>query len=97
MEQIVEVHFPNLKDNLLKEAMRNFYALRGIEDFRKKPSTSVLVDWIRVLLASDTPADTIAKEMPYAGALLKKEVDYDYFINNYMTRKGDTYFLRRPL
>ena len=95
MEQIVEVHFPNLKNNLLKEAMKSFYALRQIEDFRKKPSTSELVDWIRVLLASDTPADTIAKEMPYAGALLKKEVDYDYFINNYMTRKGDSYSPRR--
>ena len=95
MEQIVEVHFPNLKNNLLKEAMKSFYALREIEDFRKKPSTSELVDWIRVLLASDTPADTIAKEMPYAGALLKKEVDYDYFINNYMTRKGDSYSPRR--
>jgi hypothetical protein len=35
--------------------------------------------------------------MPFAGALLKKEVDYDYFINNYMTHKGDSYFLRRPL
>jgi len=34
--------------------------------------------------------------MPFAGALLKKEVDYDYFINNYMTRKGDSYFMRRP-
>jgi MoxR-like ATPase len=95
MEQIVEVHFPNLKNTLLKEAMKSFYALREIEDFRKKPSTSELVDWIRVLLASDTPADTIAKEMPYAGALLKKEVDYDYFINNYMTRKGDSYSPRR--
>ena len=97
MEQIVEVHFPNLKNNLLKEAMKSFYALREIDDFRKKPSTSELVDWIRVLLASGTSADLISKEMPFAGALLKKEVDYDYFINNYMTRKGDTYFLRRPL
>jgi MoxR-like ATPase len=96
MEQIVEVHFPNLKNNLLKEAMKSFYALREIDDFRKKPSTSELVDWIRVLLASGTPADAVAKEMPYAGALLKKEVDYDYFINNYMTRKNESYSPRRP-
>jgi MoxR-like ATPase len=96
MEQIIEVHFPNLKNNLLKEAMKSFYALREIDDFRKKPSTSELVDWIRVLLASNTPADVVSKEMPFAGALLKKEVDYDYFINNYMTRKGDSYFMRRP-
>ena len=96
MEQIVEVHFPNLKNNLLKEAMKSFYALREIDDFRKKPSTSELVDWIRVLLAGSTPADAVAKEMPYAGALLKKEVDYDYFINNYMTRKNESYSPRRP-
>ncbi|MGA7843754.1 MAG: MoxR family ATPase, partial [Dehalococcoidales bacterium] len=80
MEKIVEVHFPNLKSNLLKEAMKSFYGLRQIDDFRKKPSTSELVDWIRVLLASDTPAEVISKELPFAGALLKKEVDYDYFI-----------------
>ena len=97
MEQIIEVHFPDLKNNLLKEAMKSFYALREIDDFRKKPSTSELVDWIRVLLASNTAADVVSKEMPFAGALLKKEVDYDYFINNYMTRKGDSYFMRRPL
>ena len=97
MEQIIEVHFPNLKNNLLKEAMKSFYALREIDDFRKKPSSSELVDWIRVLLASNTAADVVSKEMPFAGALLKKEVDYDYFINNYMTRKGDSYFMRRSL
>jgi MoxR-like ATPase len=96
MEKIIEVHFPNLKRNLLEEAMKSFYGLRQIDDFRKKPSTSELVDWIRVLLASETPADVVSKEIPFAGALLKKEVDYDYFINNYMTRKGDSYFLRRP-
>ncbi len=97
MEQIVEVHFPNLKNNLLKEAMRAFYALREIDDFRKKPSTSELVDWIRVLIASETSADSISREMPFTGALLKKEVDQDYFVNNYLTRKGDTYVLRKPL
>ena len=97
MEKIIEVHFPNLKRNLLEEAMKSFYGLRQIDDLRKKPSTSELVDWIRVLIASDTPADVVSKEIPFAGALLKKEVDYDYFINNYMTRKGDSYFLRRPL
>jgi MoxR-like ATPase len=97
MEKIIEVHFPNLKRNLLEEAMKSFYGLRQIDDLRKKPSTSELVDWIRVLIASDTPADVVSKEIPFAGALLKKEVDYDYFINNYMTRKGDSYFMRRSL
>lgn len=95
MEQIVEVHFPDIKNGLLKEAMKNFYALREIDDFRKKPSTSELVDWIRVLIASETPVETISKEIPFTSALLKKEVDYDYFINNYMTRKGNGNLVRR--
>jgi MoxR-like ATPase len=97
MAQIVAVHFPALKDGLLREAMKTFYALRDIEEFRKKPSTSELVDWIKVLLASDTPTDKIGKNIPFAGALLKKEVDYDYFINNYMIKKDDTYVLRQQL
>jgi len=42
--------------------LKSFYALREIDDFRKKPSTSELVDWIRVLLASNTPAENISKE-----------------------------------
>jgi MoxR-like ATPase len=97
MAQIVAVHFPNLKDGLLREAMKTFYALRDIEEFRKKPSTSELVDWIKVLLVSDTPTDKIAKNIPFAGALLKKEVDYDYFINNYMTKRDDAYVMRKQL
>lgn len=97
MAQIVAVHFPDLKDGLLREAMKSFYALRDIEEFRKKPSTSELVDWIKVLLASDTSTDKIGKNIPFAGALLKKEVDYDYFINNYMVKKDDTYVLRQQL
>ncbi|MDD5287976.1 MAG: MoxR family ATPase [Dehalococcoidales bacterium] len=97
MEQIVAVHFPDLKNNLLKEAMKSFYALREIDEFRKKPSTSELVDWIRVLIASETPIDIISKEVPFTGALLKKEVDYDHFINTYMVRRGDSYVLRRSL
>jgi MoxR-like ATPase len=96
MAQIVTVHFPSLKDGLLREAMKSFYALRDIEDFRKKPSTSELVDWIKVLIASETPVDKISRELPFTGALLKKETDYDHFVKNYLTQKGDTYVLRKP-
>lgn len=97
MSQIVAVHFPGLRDGLIKEAMKTFYALREIEDFRKKPSTSELVDWIKVLLASGTPADSIAKEIPFAGTLLKKEADFDFFVTNYLAKKGDSYTLRKLL
>jgi MoxR-like ATPase len=95
MIQIVAVHFPNLKDGLLRESMKTFYALRDIEEFRKKPSTSELVDWIKVLLASETSNDSIAKTVPFAGALLKKEVDYDYLISNYMVKQGESYVLKK--
>ena len=95
MIQIVAVHFPNLKDGLLRESMKTFYALRDIEEFRKKPSTSELVDWIKVLLASETSNDNIAKTVPFAGALLKKEVDYDYFLSNYMVKQDESYVLKK--
>jgi MoxR-like ATPase len=97
MSQIVAVHFPSLKDGLLREAMKTFYALRDIEEFRKKPSTSELVDWIKVLLASETPNDVIGKTVPFAGALLKKEVDYDYFLSNYMVKQGNSYVLKKQV
>jgi len=84
MVQIVRVHHPDVKANLLQEAMKTFYSLRDVDAFRKKPSTSELIDWIKALIACDVPTDTISKEVPYAGALLKKESDFDYFINNYL-------------
>jgi len=85
MEEIVRVHFPHIQDNLLREALKAFYALRGIEEFRKKPSTSELIDWIQALTLGGIPPARIASEVPFAGALLKKEIDYDYFTNR---RKG---------
>jgi MoxR-like ATPase len=88
MEEIVLVHFPNIKNNLLREALKAFYALREIDEFRKKPSTGELIDWIRALIAGGIPHDSIAKEIPFIGTLLKKETDYDYFVNNYINRTG---------
>jgi MoxR-like ATPase len=86
MEEIVLVHFPDIKSNLLREALKAFYALRQIDEFRKKPSTSELIDWIRALIAGGISHDSIAKEIPFIGTLLKKETDYDYFANNYRGR-----------
>ncbi len=80
MEEIVRVHFPNIKDNLLREALKAFYKLREIDDFRKKPSTSELIDWIRALIAGGIPHDKVSSEIPFVGTLLKKETDYDYFV-----------------
>ena len=84
MEEIVRVHFPDIKNNLLSEAMKAFYNLREIDDFRKKPSTSELIDWIQALIAGGISHNRISEELPFIGTLLKKETDYDYF----MTRMG---------
>jgi MoxR-like ATPase len=87
MEEIVKVHFPDIKDKLLHEALKAFYKLREFDDFRKKPSTSELIDWIRALIAGGVSHSRISSEIPFIGTLLKKETDYDYF----MARMG-----RRP-
>ena len=84
MEEIVRVHFPDIKDSLLREALRAFYKLRAVDSFRKKPSTSELVDWIQALIVGGISLDRIQGEVPFVGTLLKKETDYDYF----MTRAG---------
>jgi len=80
MEEIAMVHFPNIKDNLLREALKTFYKLREIDDLRKKPSTSELIDWINALIAGGIPHDRISSEIPFVGTLLKKETDYDHFM-----------------
>ncbi|OGO61461.1 MAG: ATP-binding protein, partial [Chloroflexi bacterium RBG_19FT_COMBO_48_23] len=90
MEEIVKVHFPDIRGNLLSQALATFYSLRKIDDFRKKPSTSELIDWIRVLIASSTPDEAITADIPFAGTLLKKETDYAYFINTFMKKKQTT-------
>ena len=87
MEEIVRVHFPDIKDNLLSQALKTFYALRKVDDFRKKPSTSELIDWIRALIAGGIPHEDIAKQVPFIGTLLKKENDYDFFVRNFATRR----------
>ena len=81
MEEIVRVHFPDIENNLLREALKTFYALRQIDDFRKKPSTSELIDWIQALIVGGVSIDRIFAEIPFTGTLLKKETDYDFFMN----------------
>ncbi|MFC2012263.1 AAA family ATPase [Chloroflexota bacterium] len=95
MEEIVHVHFPDIKDSLMKEAIKTFYALREIEEFRKKPSTSELIDWVKALIAGDIPYKDISKQIPFAGALLKKETDHEHFVKNYLTGLGSDYILRQ--
>lgn len=83
MLEIVKVHFPTLADELIDRAMHAFYNLREIKGLKKKPSTSELLDWIRLLHhANITPQDLEkaekSKDLPaYWGALLKNEQDYN--------------------
>ncbi|MFC1998669.1 AAA family ATPase [Chloroflexota bacterium] len=87
MEEIVRVHYPDLKENLLKEVMRVFYALRKLNDLKKKPSTSELIDWIHALLAGGIPIEKLKEEIPFVGTLLKKEADYSYFSERKLNEK----------
>ena len=85
MTQIVDVHFPGLKRELLKEALDAFYRLRDVPGLKKKPSTSELLDWIKLLLAEDIPAEALRAAdgktaiPPLYGALLKNEQDVHLF------------------
>ena len=77
MEEIVRVHFPNVDDTLLKNAMDVFYDIRGIRDIRKKPSTSELIDWVNALQIGGIPAEKIKKELPFIGVVVKKDEDME--------------------
>jgi len=77
MEEIVRVHFPNVEENLLKNAMDTFYNIRTIRDIRKKPSTSELIDWINALQIGGISADTIKSKLPFIGVVVKKDEDLE--------------------
>ena len=85
MQQIVDVHFPRIKKDLLAAALHAFFEMREIPGLKKKPSTSELLDWLKLLLAEDIPADALhAKDQknvvhPLHGALLKNEQDIHLF------------------
>ncbi len=85
MQQIVESHFPDIKKDLLSAAMEVFFDLREVPGLKKKPSTSELLDWLKLLIADDLPAEALGAEdvrtvLPKMhGALLKNEQDIHLF------------------
>jgi len=84
MERIVQVHFPDIKKKLIKSALEVFYSLRDVNGIKKKPSTSELLDWIKLLVVEDIPPEAIkgdsSKAIPQLyGALLKNEQDVHMF------------------
>jgi len=85
MERIVDVHFPGIKKMLLREALEVFFEVREVPGLKKKPSTSELLDWLKLLLAEDISPETLRSKdrktivPPLHGALLKNEQDVHLF------------------
>jgi MoxR-like ATPase len=85
MRQIVDVHFPNIKKSLLKEALEVFFEIREVPGLKKKPSTSELLDWLKLILAEDLSPEALRGSdrkkaiPPLYGALLKNEQDVELF------------------
>ena len=77
MERILRVHFDDLEEKLLRQALESFYALRALRGLQKKPSTSELIDWVQALRIGGVDPKRIEREMPFAGVLLKKNEDLD--------------------
>ena len=75
MEHIVRVHFPDLEQNLVNQALAAFYWVRELRDIEKKPSTSELVDWLRALASGGIDPKELERRIPFAGVLLKKDKD----------------------
>ncbi len=85
MQRIVDVHFPDIKKTLLREALEVFFELRDVPGLKKKPSTSELLDWLKLLMAEDIPPEALRSQdqkktiPPLHGALLKNEQDVHLF------------------
>ena len=85
MKSIVDVHHPNIKNDLLSAALKSFYQIRSLPGLKKKPSTSELIDWLKLLLAEEISSDVLYSDdekisiPPLLGALLKNEQDTSLF------------------
>jgi MoxR-like ATPase len=85
MQSIVDVHFPGIRRDLLSAALKSFYDIRNLPGLKKKPSTSELLDWLKLLVAEDIPLEVLQSKddkvsvPPLVGALLKNEQDVTLF------------------
>ncbi len=77
MEEIVKTHFPDIEENLLKNAMQVFYDIRSYSQLRKKPATSELIDWLNALMIGGINPEKIKSELPFVGVLIKKDEDLE--------------------
>jgi MoxR-like ATPase len=98
MIEIVNVHFPTIESDLMEEALKVFYGIREIHGIKKKPSTSELIDWIRLLKLGKNSKDDLEKidyvttQPPYFGSLLKNEQDFEHILK--AKRAGQNTFRR---
>ena len=81
MTRIVKAHFPDLENHLLEQALESFYRLRGVSGLQKKPSTSELLDWVRILAMNGMSPEKLAEKIPFAGLLLKKKEDLELMVS----------------
>jgi MoxR-like ATPase len=85
MERIVQAHFPDIRRDLAREALNVFFQIRGVGELKKKPATSELLDWLKLLMIEDMPAEVLRSQdqkvaiPPLYGALLKNEQDVHLF------------------
>ena len=85
MERIVQAHFPDIRRDLAREALNVFFQVRGVNELKKKPATSELLDWLKLLMIEDMPAEALRTQdqkvaiPPLYGALLKNEQDVHLF------------------
>ena len=85
MEKIVQTHFPNIRQDLLREALTVFFDVRNVNELKKKPATSELLDWLKLLTIEDMPPEALRSQdnktaiPPLYGALLKNEQDVHLF------------------
>lgn len=86
MYNIVKLHYPDIEQKLLDQAMEAFYWIRSLNDLQKKPSTSELLDWLQAMVIGGTDPADVMKDFPFIGTLLKKNQDIDAF--NSVKRKG---------
>jgi MoxR-like ATPase len=82
MIDIVRVHHPDVEEELLRQVLLRFYWLRDLPEIRKRPSTSELIDWIAAIRRGGITAETIEKELPFLGVLIKRESDVEAVLAN---------------
>jgi MoxR-like ATPase len=79
MQRIAEVHFPDLRHNLISQIIARFYFIRQKQELKKRPSTSELLDWIQAITASGITEEELNRRLPFLGVLLKMEEDVAKF------------------